>query len=72
MNKTCDSGHPCLTPWVIALESPEIPFPALSLIMLSFYTTKDAKTFTAVCKLDTAELVCQFNLLAPELFFYSS
>jgi len=25
LNKTGDGGHPCLTPWVIALESSDIP-----------------------------------------------
>ena len=35
LNKTSDSGHPYLTPWVIALESSDIPLPALTLIMFS-------------------------------------
>ena len=25
LNKTGDSGHPCLTPWVVAVESSDIP-----------------------------------------------
>jgi len=37
LNKTDDSGHPCLTPWVIALESSDIPLPALTHIMFSLY-----------------------------------
>ena len=37
LNKTDDSGHPCLTPWVIALEFSDIPLPALTLIMFSVY-----------------------------------
>ena len=37
LNKTGDSGHPSLTPWVIALESSDIPLPALTLIMFSIY-----------------------------------
>jgi len=37
LNKTGDSGHSFLTPWVIVLESSDIPLSALSLIMFSFY-----------------------------------
>jgi len=37
LNKTGDSGHLCLTPWVIALESSDIPLPALTLIMFSIF-----------------------------------
>jgi len=37
LNKTGDSGHPCLTPWVIALESSDIPLPALNLIYFLNY-----------------------------------
>jgi len=32
LNKTGDCGHPYLTPWVIALESSDIPLPALTLM----------------------------------------
>ena len=35
LNKTSDSGHSCLTPWVIPLESSDIPLPYL--IMFSIY-----------------------------------
>ena len=35
LNKIGDSGQPCLTPWVITLESSDIPLPALFLIMFS-------------------------------------
>ena len=35
LNETGDSGHPYLTPWVIALESSDIPLPALTLIKFS-------------------------------------
>jgi len=37
LNKTGDSGQPCLTPWVITVESTDIPLPALILIMFSIY-----------------------------------
>ena len=37
LNKTGDSGHPCLTLWVIAVEYSDIPLPALTLITFSIY-----------------------------------
>jgi len=37
LNKTGDSGQPCLTPWVITPESSDIQLPALILIMFSIY-----------------------------------
>ena len=37
LNKTGDSGHPCLTPWVVALESSDIPLPVLTLIIFSVH-----------------------------------
>jgi hypothetical protein len=36
LNKTDDSGHLCLTPWVMTLESSDIQLPALTL-MFSIY-----------------------------------
>jgi hypothetical protein len=36
LNKTGDSGHPCLTPWVMTLECTDIPLPVLTL-MFSIY-----------------------------------
>ena len=40
LNKAGDSGHPCLTSWVIDLESSDISLPALILIN---HTTTDHK-----------------------------
>ena len=37
LNKTGDSGHSCLNPWVVALESSDIPLSALTLIKFSVY-----------------------------------
>jgi len=37
LNKTGDSGHPCHTPWAIALETSDIPLPALTLIKFYIY-----------------------------------
>jgi hypothetical protein len=37
LNKTGDSGHPCLTPWVMSLESSDIPLPTLTLMMSAVY-----------------------------------
>jgi len=37
LNKTGHSGHPCLTPLVLALESSDIPLSTLTFIIFSIY-----------------------------------